>query len=76
MFRLEERRGGAVPTFDAARDTIRQELVQETVRAAAEQARAQVNIRTYNVDGTAFQQPEQELLDAPLTIKVETKPAN
>jgi peptidyl-prolyl cis-trans isomerase C len=74
VFRVEERRSGAVPTFDAARDTIRQELVQETVRAAAEQARAEVGIRTYNVDGTAFQPPEQELLDAPLTIKVETKP--
>jgi len=75
VFRVEERRSEAVPSFDAARDAIRQELVQETVRAAAEQARAQFDIRTYNVDGTPFRQPEQELLDAPLTFKVETKPA-
>lgn len=75
VFRVEERRSEPVPTFDAARDTIRQELVQETVQAAAEQARAQFDIRKYNVDGTPFQQPEQELLDTPLTFKVETKPA-
>ena len=63
IFRVEQRRTVPVPTFDQAKDAIHQQLVQEVIRQEAEKARSKVQIKAYNVDGTALESPDQSLLD-------------
>jgi len=73
VFRLEARRTAPVPTFEQAHDALRQELVQEVIRDEALKARAQVQVRAYNIDHTPFAAPDQGLLDVPFNFSVKTK---
>ena len=73
VFRLEARRTAPVPTFEQAHDALRQELVQEVIRDEALKARAQVQVRAYNIDHTEFTAPDQGFLDIPFNFSVETK---
>lgn len=73
IFRLEARRTTPVPTFEQARAALRQELVQEVVRDEALKARAQMQVRAFNIDNTPFTPPEQGLLDMPFNFSVKTK---
>jgi peptidyl-prolyl cis-trans isomerase C len=73
VFRLESRRTAPVPTFEQAHDALRQELVQEVIRDEALKARAQVQVRAYNIDHTPFAAPDQGLLDVPFNFSVKTK---
>jgi peptidyl-prolyl cis-trans isomerase C len=52
VIKLEEKRQVPPPTYGTMRDQIRQDLLAEAVRQAVQQARGQVIIRRYNVDGT------------------------
>ena len=71
--RLEALRTAPVPTFEQARDALRQDLVQEVIRDEALKARAQVQVRAYNIDRTPFTAPDQGLLDIPFKFSVKTK---
>ena len=71
--RLEALRTAPVPTFEQARDALRQDLVQEVIRDEALKARAQVQVRAYNIDRTPFTAPDQGLLDIPFNFSVKTK---
>jgi peptidyl-prolyl cis-trans isomerase C len=73
VFRLEARRTAPVPTFEQARDGLRQALVQEVVKDEASKARSQVQIRAYNIDHTPFTPLDQRLLDVPFNFSVKTK---
>ncbi len=44
IIRVEERRRNAGPTFEEARETVREQLLQDEVNAALERIRAQVNV--------------------------------
>ena len=52
VVKVEERRLVAPPSLDDARESIRQELTAQAVRQAVKQARAQLPIHEFNVDGT------------------------
>ena len=54
VIKLEEKRQVPPPTYGAIHDQIRQDLLAEAVRQAVQQARGQVIIRRFNVDGTEF----------------------
>jgi peptidyl-prolyl cis-trans isomerase C len=73
VFRLEARRTAPVPTFEQARDGLRQDLVQEVIRDEALKARSQMQVRTYNIDHTPFAAPDNGLLDVPFNFSVKTK---
>ncbi len=75
VFKLEARRTASPPTFEQARDSIRQELLQELVKANAAQARATLEIREYNVDGTPFKPPDQGFLDMPFNFRTSLQPS-
>ena len=48
-----ERRQAPAPTFEDARDELRQKVVQETVQAAVAKARVGVAVEKFNMDGSA-----------------------
>ena len=75
VFKLEARRTASPPTFEQARDSIRQELLQELVKAKAAQARATLEIREYNVDGTPYKAPDQGFLDMPFNFHTSLQPS-
>jgi peptidyl-prolyl cis-trans isomerase C len=52
VVKVEEKRQTPPPSYGAAREQIRQDLLAEAVRRAIQQARGQVLIHRYNVDGT------------------------
>ena len=54
VLKVEGKRTVAPPTYEQARDQIRQDLLVEAVRQATEDARNQLIIRRYNIDGTAM----------------------
>lgn len=49
---VEERRLMAPPSFSDMRETLRQQLLQEAVRQAVVQARGELDIREWNLDGS------------------------
>lgn len=55
VVKVEEKRQTPPPSYAAARDQIRQDLLADAVRLAIQQARSQVIIHRYNVDGTEIQ---------------------
>jgi peptidyl-prolyl cis-trans isomerase C len=63
IFKVEERRVVPVPTFQQARSGLRQELAQEIVAHEIEQARAEVQVREYNLNGTPLRAPDLDTLD-------------
>ena len=52
VIKVEERRLVAPPSLADARETIRQELTAQAIRLAVKQARAQLPIHQFNLDGT------------------------
>ena len=61
VVKVEERRLVAPPSLPDVRESIRQELIAQAIRQAVKQARAQLPIRTFNMDGSP------RLDDAPRT---------
>ena len=57
VIRLDERRTAPVPTFEQSRDELRQQVVQEGVRAAVAKARAGLKIEEFNMDGSPAATP-------------------
>ncbi len=55
VVKVEERRQVAPPTLAEAQPAIRQELLGHAVQQAVEQARGQVIIRRFNLDGTELE---------------------
>ena len=49
---MEERRIVAPPGYAEVHDALRQELLQEAVQRTIEQARSQLTIRKFNIDGS------------------------
>jgi peptidyl-prolyl cis-trans isomerase C len=52
IIKVEERRLVAPPTLSEVRDKIRDELTAEAVRAAIVEARSQMIIHKFNLDGS------------------------
>jgi peptidyl-prolyl cis-trans isomerase C len=52
VIKVEERRIVAPPTYSEVHDALRKELLQDAVQKTIDEARAQLTIRKYNVDGT------------------------
>ncbi len=52
VIKLVERRTAPPPTFDQAKDDLRQKMIQEYVQQAVAQARAGVTVQKFNMDGT------------------------
>jgi peptidyl-prolyl cis-trans isomerase C len=50
---LVERRTASAPTFEQARDDLRQKMIQEAVQKVLAQARTGLTIQKFNVDGSA-----------------------
>jgi peptidyl-prolyl cis-trans isomerase C len=52
VVKVDERRLVAPPSLEDARETIRQELTAQAIRQAIQQARAQLPIHEFNIDGS------------------------
>jgi peptidyl-prolyl cis-trans isomerase C len=52
VIKLVERRTAPPPTFDQAKDDLRQKMIQEDVQQAVAQARTAVTVQKFNMDGT------------------------
>ena len=54
-----ERRRGEPPSFDQARDELRQKMIQEGVQKVVAKARASVAVEKFNLDGSPARATEQ-----------------
>ena len=54
-----DHRTAAPPTFDQARDQLRQKMINEEVRKVLDQARADVTVERFNLDGTPAKATDQ-----------------
>lgn len=61
VIRVEERRAVPPPDFEEARESLRQQAVEEGVNAAVERIRAAARVERFNLDGSAPRPPS--LLD-------------
>ena len=52
VIKLEERRTATPPTFEQARDELRQTMIQEGIQKVVKEARAGAKIETFNPDGS------------------------
>ena len=52
VIQLVERRKAEPPSFDAAKDELRQKMIQEGVQKAVAKARASVSVERFNMDGS------------------------
>ncbi len=52
VIQLVERRKAEPPTFDQAREELRQKMIQEGVKKAVTQARAGISVEKFNLDGS------------------------
>jgi len=52
VIKLEEKRHAEPPTFEQAHDGLRQKMIQEGVQKAVKQARADVTVEKFNMDGS------------------------
>ncbi len=52
VIKLLERRTAPAPTFDQAKDELRQKMIQEGVQQAVAQAKAGLTVQKFNMDGT------------------------
>ncbi len=57
VIKVEERRSAPPPSFDEARDTLRQQAVEETVGQIVERIRAAATIERFNMDGSPLAAP-------------------
>jgi peptidyl-prolyl cis-trans isomerase C len=71
VVKVEERRIVPPPSYAQMREVLRKELLQEAVQRVIEQARSQVSIHKYNVDGSLLATVPDVAPAAPLE-----KPAN
>ena len=53
VIKLEEKRHAEPPSFEQAHDGLRQKMIQEGVQKAVKQARADVTVEKFNMDGSA-----------------------
>ena len=53
VIKLEERRAAPAPSYEQARDELRQETIQDGVRKVLEQAKAGIPVDRLNLDGSA-----------------------
>jgi peptidyl-prolyl cis-trans isomerase C len=56
---LVERRPAAPPTFDKAREELRQKMIQEGVQKAVSKARSTVAVEKFNLDGSPVRATDQ-----------------
>ena len=56
---LVERRPAAPPTFDKAREELRQKMIQEGVQKAVAKARSTVAVEKFNMDGSPVRATDQ-----------------
>jgi peptidyl-prolyl cis-trans isomerase C len=54
-----ERRRSEPPSFDQARDELRQKMIQEGVQKVVAKARASVAVEKFNLDGTPARATDQ-----------------
>ncbi len=52
VIKLEERRTAPAPSFDQAKDDLRQKMIQEGVQQAVAQAKTGLTVQKFNMDGT------------------------
>jgi len=52
VIKLEERRMSAPPTYEQERDELRQTMIQENLKKVLADARSQVKVQRFNVDGS------------------------
>jgi peptidyl-prolyl cis-trans isomerase C len=52
VIKVEDTRQAPPPTFEQARDALRQKMIQEGVQKAVQQARSEVTVEKFNVDGS------------------------
>jgi peptidyl-prolyl cis-trans isomerase C len=57
VIKVEERRAAPPPPFEAVRDALRQQVVEEQVGAVVERVRAAAEIERLDLDGTSRQSP-------------------
>ncbi|MDR3538011.1 MAG: peptidylprolyl isomerase [Acetobacteraceae bacterium] len=69
VIKVDERRLVGTPSFSDMHEAIRQELLQQAVQDAIDQARAQMTIHKFNLDGT-------EMNAALRTVQPQAKPAS
>jgi peptidyl-prolyl cis-trans isomerase C len=60
-----DHRTAAPPTFDQARDQLRQKMINEEVRKVLDQARADVQVERFNMDGTQVKATDQAVPPSP-----------
>jgi peptidyl-prolyl cis-trans isomerase C len=60
-----DHRTAAPPTFDQARDQLRQKMINEEVRKVLDQARADVQVERFNMDGTQVKATDQAVPPPP-----------
>jgi len=53
VIKLEAKRNAEPPSFEQAHDGLRQKMIQEGVQKAVQQARADVTVEKFNMDGSA-----------------------
>jgi peptidyl-prolyl cis-trans isomerase C len=53
VIKLEDKRQAQPPSFEQARDGLRQKMIQEGVQNAVKQARSEVTVEKFNMDGSA-----------------------
>jgi peptidyl-prolyl cis-trans isomerase C len=53
IIRVDERRASAPPSFEEARETLRQRLFEGEINAVVERARSAAKIERFNLDGSA-----------------------
>jgi peptidyl-prolyl cis-trans isomerase C len=54
VIKVEEKRRAQPPSFEQARDGLRQRMIQEGVQKAVREARADVTVEKFNLDGSAM----------------------
>lgn len=67
VIKVEGRRQAPPPTFEQARDQLRQDMIQEGVRKMVAQAREGLTIQRFNADGTAPKATDSAEPPAPAT---------
>ncbi len=73
VIKVEERRIVAPPTYSEVHDTLRNDLLQQAIQSTIAEARGQLVIRKFNVDGTALG-AVPDITPAQSMVKPEEKP--
>src|ERR1700678_2550354 len=58
VIQVLERRHSPPPTFDQARNDLRQKMIQEGIQSALADARAHVTVEKFNLDGSVPRAPD------------------